>query len=910
MEEKEYYIGIDYGTSNSCVGIYMNSTVIIAPNKIGERITPSIVAFSYTDKSIFVGEEILNQKIEGNNLIYEVKRFIGLDYDEFMERDFSKTLNYDVINQEGRPKIKVIIKGKEQYYSAEEISAMILKKIVSSAEDFINENEQGIKITKAVITVPVHFTEKQKEAINAAARLADIEIKRIINEPTAAALAYGLGENIIPEKRVKERVKEKLTNVGKSTCDVAPCANDKFKKQENIIVFDLGGGTFDISILNLRKVDKNIDFEVIGTNGDNHLGGSDFDNKIVDYYIKKFCRNTGKNEDNVRKDHKACKRLGIKCEAAKKLLSEKNEAYISVEDFFEGENFYEKITKYEFEKICKDLFIKIELIINDLLSEIGFSPEDIESVVLIGGATRMTGIRDILKKKFGERKIKDSINPDEAVAFGAALQCAKLEQKDESNFILQDIIPYNIGIARMNPNPNEINKGDIMYTFIKKFSKFPTNSDEKSLKITLNDKIKDININIYEGNDKYVEKNTKLDVITIKDVKIIGEIEFKLKFFVDVNSKLTVNVSIDSLNFQQRYIVRQNVTNAFVDREKRKIKINKSKSILPLNSVIQNISYIKNSLYSSTNLNDKLLKLIDCSSEYEKLIKNYITFSKENEYVVEKIYAYSKKLFYIYSDRIIFNDDKTIDDNIRKKNNVPEIIIKIKLGMSFLISIVGYISDLLDIFIDLRENSKDDFYKIFLNFMELMNNEGNKRMQNNKFKRYYSKLYFEKAFHCYKKYVKTDDLILIDRETKKNLDKQIQINITKLDEINSFANVIESLVKGKEFLIGKTGFTIKLKQIEKINDIQSLSADELRELFDIFQNMADSYDKKENCIEEAYCIANIIKIMYKIYKDKNYDKLMDYIYRLEDIMEGKEDEKYNWYEEIKKINELIKEKSE
>ena len=906
MEEKEYYIGIDYGTSNSCIGIYMNSTVVIAPNTIGERTIPSLVAF--TDKEIFAGEDILYQKIEENNLIYEVKRFIGLDYNEFLERDFSKSLNYDVINQDGKPKIKVILKGKEQYYSAEEISAMILKKIVRSAEDFINEMEQGIKIGKAVITVPVHFTDKQKEAINAAARLADIEIERIINEPTAAALAYGLG--ISSEKTDKRQENEKLTYFGKSIYDVAPSANDKFKSQENIIVFDLGGGTFDISILNLRKADGDADFEVIGTNGDNHLGGSDFDNKIVDYYIKKFCKDTGKNEANLRKDHKACKRLRIKCEAAKKILSERNEAFISVEDFFEGEDFYEKITKYEFEKICKDLFEKIELIINDLLNEIGFHPEDIESVVLIGGATRMTGIRDILRKKFGERKIKDSINPDEAVAFGAALQCAKLEKKDESNFTLQDIIPYNLGIGVMNPNQNEINKGELMYTFIKKYSKIPTNSDEKAFKVTLNDRIKDININVYEGNNKYVEKNTKLDVITIKDVKIIGEIEYKLKFFVDVSSKLTVDVSIDSLNYKKKYIMRQNVTNAFFDKGKKKIKINKSKSIIPINSVIQNIGNIKSSLYSSTNLNDKLEKLIDCSYGYEQLIKNYITFSKNNDYVIEKIYLYTKQLFYVYSDRIIFNDDRNISKNILKKNNVPEIINKIKIGMSLLISVAGYVSDLLDIFISIRENSKDVFYKIFLNFMELMNNEGIKRLKNNKFKRYFSKLYFEKAFCCYKKYVQNDDLKVIDIEIKRALDEQHKINTTNLDEINSFAKVIESLAKGKEFLIGKSGFTLQLKQIEKLENIEKLSVDELRDIFDLFQNMADSYDKKEKCLEEAYCIANLIKIIYTIYHDKNIDKLMEYIYRLEDIMEGREDEKYAWYEEIKKINELIKEKDE
>lgn len=907
MQDKEYYIGIDYGTSNSCVGIYMNSTVKIAPNRIGERTTPSLVLFS--GNKIFVGEDVITQTDEENKMINEVKRFIGLDYYEFKNKEFSKHLNYEVINQDGKPKIKIVINGKEDYYSAEEISALIIKKMVSNAEDFINEIETGVKIGKAVMTVPVHFSEKQKEALHAAARMADIEVTRIINEPTAAALAYGLGEDLILQKENYSKRSNKLTNIGKSTCEgVPPTASEAFKFEKKIVVFDLGGGTFDITLLNISTISDNLfNFEVIGTNGETDLGGSDFDNLMVDYFIKKFCKKHEKKEEDIRKNKKECKRLKIKCEAAKKLLSENNEAFVVLNNFYDDIDLNERIMKYEFESICKDLFEKIENITMNLLTELGKEPQDFESVILVGGATRMTGIKNMLKRIFGERKIKDNIDPDEAVAFGATLESAKVEKKEKVNFTLQDIIPYNLGIAVLNQNQEEIKKGQKMYTIIKKFSKIPTVSKEHPFKVTLNEKFRDININIYEGNDKYVENNRRLDVITISDIHQIGEIEYGIIFGIDVNSKLIVHINFKSLNRKESREIRK-ITNAIMDGKKKKIKINKSKLILPMNSVFLNIQNMKQNIYSSTNLNSKLENLIDCSQEYEQLINNYMTFINENDYVLEKIYVYTKELFNLYSERIMLNSQKLVDKRISKKNNIPKIINKIKERMKNLISVVGYVADLLDIFIDVRENSKNEFYQILYNFMELMNNEGNNKMENQKFCRYYSILYFEKAFYCYKKYTIDDDLMKIDRDIKIKLEEQIQKNKKKLYEIKSFATVIESLAKEKQFLVGHTGFTFVLQQLEKLKNLEVLSVDEMKELFDLFQNMVDSYDKKEKSLEEAYCIANIIKILYKIYKDEDKDRLLEYISRFNFIMEGREDEKYNWYKEIKKIIDEIENK--
>lgn len=298
---QDYCIGIDYGTSNSCVALFMNGSVQIIPNRIGERVTPSIVCFTEENKDkALVGEETLSQKIDNyKNTIYEVKRFIGLSYEDFIENEYDKNLNYEVVNKDGIPKIKIVLSGKEYFYSAEEISSFIIKKMVQCVEDFIDKNGEGIKITKAIVTVPAHFTNEQKEAVKSAAKLAGIEIPRIINEPTAAALAYGIGHNLVPEDNSNglKRINTLYTSVmNNGDSGEAPLAIErlKSKSQENAIVFDLGGGTLDITILNIKKNNENIiDFEVIATDGDIHLGGSDFDNKLIDFCIKEFCKQTG-----------------------------------------------------------------------------------------------------------------------------------------------------------------------------------------------------------------------------------------------------------------------------------------------------------------------------------------------------------------------------------------------------------------------------------------------------------------------------------------------------------------------------------------------------------------------------------------------------------------------------------------
>ena len=585
--EPEIGVGIDFGTSNSSSGVYINGAVKIVPNKIGERITPSIILFKTNKKinqnnkeeikeEIFVGEDALCEPI-GNirNYIYEIKRFIGLDYDELKESGFMESLNYEIVREGDIPKIKIESNGQYKYYAVEEISAFIIKKIIQSTEDFIAEtlDRKGLKIKSAVFTVPSQFTDQQKQSILEAAKLAGIEVPRIINEPTAAALAYGIGKDLTYKPK---------NNLFISTAEgvdynVAPSASQIIKSEEKVMIFDLGGGTLDITILNINKnQDNSLNFDVKVTRGDIHLGGSDFDKILMDYCIKYFCEDTGINKQDILKDYRACRRLKVKCENAKKLLSIKHDVLIQIDNFYQENDLMLKIRQSEFINICKPLYNRINDKIMDVLNEAEYKADDIEKVILVGGATRISGIKDRLNKIFGENKIKDDINPEEAVAIGATLDAAKLQIQQKMNFTLQDIIPYNIGIAVQNQDPNDEDT-EIMHPIIKKYSKIP-NRKEKRYKANLSEQNPDIVVNVYEGNNKYIKKNIKLGEAIISDLKKRGDVIYKVILNIAVNGKLTGYIQSDELNITKDINFKvKNRKGVTIDH---KIKITDNKSSL------------------------------------------------------------------------------------------------------------------------------------------------------------------------------------------------------------------------------------------------------------------------------------------------------------------------------------------
>ena len=908
-KQKEYHIGIDYGTSNSVVGVYMNGTVNIAPNHLGERVTPSIVSFTWQNNEIeaLVGEETLSQKTDDfRNIIYEVKRFIGLSYDEFIERGFDKNLNYEIVNKNGIPKIHININGVDEYYSAIDISAYIIKKMVQNAEEFIAQKSQGIKINKAVITVPAHFRDHQKEAVKLAAKMAGIETARIINEPTAAALAFGLGKDL--KNNTENNPYSIFNSISQDDSTSAPSPLDK-EWNENAMVFDLGGGTLDVTILNIFKNNiGDINFNVIVTDGDIHLGGSDFDNRLIDYCIKEFCNTTGNKEADIRADKKACKRLKIKCENSKKLLSIMNETIINLDNFYGQSDLMISMKRQKFEEeLCKDLYDRIEEIIYSSLEEAYLQVEQIDKVILVGGATKMAGIKVCLGRIFKDpKKIKSNINPDEAVAYGATLDSAKIEEKDKINFNLQDIVAYKLGVEVKNEDPKDKN-GCIVTQIIKKFEKIPC-YNEKDFKAYLTKDKPDIVVNVYEGNEKYSRDSRFLGKISMKNLGYEGEINYKIKFNVDVNSKLTVSIKVDSLGKQIEEEIKD-VTHALADKTTKKIKIIKTKVLTPMISINDKIKVSQLKAQEAKTPEEKIKYLNKLIKVTEDKVNNYAIFLSDNETAFEFAYLSTKELFKKYIDILKFKG--------HEKVNVSEIIKKIREFMAHLISAIGYLEELLETLKVLKDiGLNNEFYEIFVNFMELLNDEALKKKVNNdqSYKRYYCKLYFERVFHDTRKYIEDSDINKMNIEIKERFLKQKKICEEEMKKVNSFAEFIERKLKEGKFVFGQngqhSGFTIIGKKIENFEEnIDNLTVEQAQEVLDLYENMVNSFDKSKYSFGELYCLGNIIFIN-NVFFQRGYNKLWKDINRFETILEynknNKELKNMDWIDSIKDMIETLK----
>ena len=392
--EDEYAIGLDLGTTFSCIGVYRNGWVEIIPNRNGEKITPSVVIIS-NDEKILVGEETTDFLVQNyDSCIYEVKRLIGKKISEEERKQLQEKFPFQIVtsNKGNFPEIKINSNGKEVIYSPVEISSLIIKKMVFNAEKYL-----GKTITQLVITVPAYFNDSQRALTRQAAEALGLKVLRIINEPTAAALAYGFDE--------------------------------KQKHSSNILIFDLGGGTFDVSILSLNK-DKGkntTEFEVLGTSGDTNLGGEDFDNALVELVLKKI-HYPADTIEQIRQNKQAMKRLKVACENTKKILSVSEEANIWINEIIKDVSIIDIIRRIEFEIECKPLFDKLIDPIDKALKIANEKKKNIiiDEVILVGGSTRIPKIKEIVSKKFPNSKINDSINPDEAIAYGATIEAEKI----------------------------------------------------------------------------------------------------------------------------------------------------------------------------------------------------------------------------------------------------------------------------------------------------------------------------------------------------------------------------------------------------------------------------------------------------------------------------------------------------
>ncbi|KAL0489157.1 endoplasmic reticulum chaperone BiP [Acrasis kona] len=377
-------IGIDLGTTYSCVGVWRNGKVKIIANDQGNRITPSVVAFVPETGERLIGDAAKNQATSNpTNTIYDAKRLIGRGFcDPDVQRDI-ELLPYEIVNKGGKPHIKVQVKGEDMTFSSEEVSAMVLHEMKNVAETYL-----GHKVTRAVVTVPAYFNDAQRQATKDACAIAGLTVERIITEPTAAAIAYGL---------------------------------DKQNKDVNVLVFDLKGGTFDVSLLELDDGR----FEVLATAGDTHLGGEDFDHRSMRFLIEEFKK---KNNLDLSSDKKATQKLKREVEKAKRVLSSQQEARIEIESLYQGIDFSFKLTRAEFEQLNNDLFQKT---IDRVLKDSHVSKDQVEEIVLVGGSTHIPKVQQLLKNYFNGREPKQSLNPDEAVAYGAAVQGGILGEEVE-----------------------------------------------------------------------------------------------------------------------------------------------------------------------------------------------------------------------------------------------------------------------------------------------------------------------------------------------------------------------------------------------------------------------------------------------------------------------------------------------
>ena len=486
----DYVIGIDLGTTNSCVGIWRNGKADIIPDSQGNRIIPSYVSF--TNEQRLIGAAAKKQITKNiKNTIYDAKRLIGRKFsDPYIQEDL-KLYPFKIIKdqKQDRPLIEVEYKGEKKQFLPQEISSMILGQLKNQVEVFL---EKPIK--NAVITVPAYFNEGQKTATRDAGIIAGLNVLRIINEPTAAAIAFGLDQ--------------------------------KFNSSKNIFIFDLGGGTFDVSILKL----EHSKFEVLSINGNTHLGGEDFDNELVKYCIEEFKKETG---IDVSKNEKAKRRLKIYCEEVKKDLSTLLETTIDIDSLAEGEDFCIKINRSTFENKCKYLFEKCREPMIQALNDSNLKINDIDEVVMVGGSSRIPKIQEIVSDFFNGKKLSMKINGDEAVAIGATIQGAIIKIEDNiENVKISDINPISIGTDLINDEMSIlIPKGTIIPCKISKIYK--TSRDNQT----------DVLFELYQGERKNYRENYYLGGFEINELREAakGEVSFEVVAELDENSILKVS---------------------------------------------------------------------------------------------------------------------------------------------------------------------------------------------------------------------------------------------------------------------------------------------------------------------------------------------------------------------------------